>query len=633
MKRILIVICLLGTGFSVFAGPAVRGAAHSPDGLSRILPSTGTIPGAPSLPPAGTPAIRQPREGARLPRLRQTFVFGAADPRGSLTINGEPVEIHPDGGFLTMVSLSSGTFAITAELALGATAYAARRTVFVAGPEQPSPKEPLAIEWISPDVDIEALPGEEVEVSCKGSPGMSAWFTVGKSKERYFLRETVEYPGGIYRGLFVIPAAGELKNARITVTLSDEKEHKKISRPGEHAVSRFSDTAPVMAEVVSPNAVLRAGPVTGGDDKAGYVIFPPVGTRLRVTGRRGDELRVRLSPGRALWTGSNDVRLLPEGTLSSKAAAGSVTVEGNDRVSRVSLTLGRRVPFDIVPDVSGAYVDITLYGVVSNTDWISLPAAGAIDQVRWFQDDEETYRLRVYTRNIWWGYDARYEGSAFIFELRCPPPPGGNHSPLSGITVVLDPGHYPDTGAVGPTGLEEKDANLASGFALRKKLEGKGARVVMTRRGNEAVALHDRPRIAGRAEGDILISLHNNAVGVSEDPLKKNGYGVYYFQPLSLPLARDIHTAYGEAFGPGNRNGMALRDDGIHYGNLVLVRTTYMPSVLIESAYIIVPREEALLKRFSFHDACADAVVRGLEKYLSRLRQAAAGPLPARRKK
>ncbi|WP_079020049.1 N-acetylmuramoyl-L-alanine amidase family protein [Mycobacterium tuberculosis] len=58
-----------------------------------------------------------------------------------------------------------------------------------------------------------------------------------------------------------------------------------------------------------------------------------------------------------------------------------------------------------------------------------------------------------------------------------------------------------------------------------------------------------------------------------------------------------------------------LPDDGLRYGNLALTRSPQMPAVLIESAYMIVPEEEAYLKQERFHEACAEAIIRGLEAY------------------
>jgi N-acetylmuramoyl-L-alanine amidase len=88
---------------------------------------------------------------------------------------------------------------------------------------------------------------------------------------------------------------------------------------------------------------------------------------------------------------------------------------------------------------------------------------------------------------------------------------------------------------------------------------------------------------------------------------------------MSLALAKEIHTAYGEQFAPGGE--YILPDDELHYANLALARAPQMPSVLIESAYMIVPEEEAYLKTDAFRGACADAIITGLERYAGRMRK------------
>ncbi|MBK8574987.1 MAG: N-acetylmuramoyl-L-alanine amidase [Elusimicrobia bacterium] len=143
----------------------------------------------------------------------------------------------------------------------------------------------------------------------------------------------------------------------------------------------------------------------------------------------------------------------------------------------------------------------------------------------------------------------------------------------------------------------------------------------MVRKGTEIVDLYDRPKRAWAAKADILISIHNNALPEGADPFERTGYGVYYFQPHSFALAERIHGAYGKIFGGEkkthrSKSGAHLRDDGLHYGNLALPRTTQMPSVLIESAYMIRPEEEALLKNERFQCDCADAMLLGLKGYL-----------------
>jgi N-acetylmuramoyl-L-alanine amidase len=576
-------------------------------------------PPSPTVLPANPIRIVEPVENAHIPAVSSTFVCGSVPAGGKLLINGTPVPVHPGGGFLTMVQLSPDKFDIKAELQLGDTTYQFTRTVFVAGPGQPAPISPLTVESISPKQDQELLPGDDIEVVCKGSPGMKAYFTVKGAKGKFPMIESETSPGGIYRGVYRVGSKDKLNHSKIKVTL-ESNENRKVSREADCTLSLFPDHIPVMAEVKWPDVVLRAGPALTDNDQGGYLMFPPPGTILRITGRKGDEYRVRLTKTKTVWVSANQVKLLPEGTAPGYTVAGNVTIGVNERSTLIRLPLGRKIPYKIDPDAEGKYIDITFYGAFSNTDWINNAAAGIIKNLSWFQDDEETYRLRAYTvPNGWWGYDARFEGNVFVFEFRTPPPPAATgNSPLNGLTIAVDAGHTPDTGAIGATGYAEKDANMAQAQTLKEKLLAKGARVIMIHQGSENVPLGERPKIAWKNKADILISMHNNSLGYGGNPFLKHGYGVYYFTPMSLPLAREIHDAYGETFSPGGQ--FNLPDDGLYYGNLALTRAPQMPSILVESAYMIVPEEEAYLKTDSFRSACADAIVSGMERYTRNMR-------------
>lgn len=591
---------------------------------SSSVPTYSAFSGESLKSPSSTPLpvnlirIVVPVENAHLPAVSTTFVCGSVPPGGKLLINSIPVPVHPGGGFLAMVQLSPGKFDVKAELQLGDATYQFTRTVFVAEPGKAAPVSPLMIEYISPRQDQELLPGDNIDVICKGSPGMKAYFTVKGAKKRFSMIESQVASGGTYRGVYRVGSQDKLKNAKIKVTLEDHKK-RKISREADSTLSLFPDDIPVMAEVTAPDVVLRAGPALTVGDKAGYLMFPPMGTLLQITGRKGDEYRVRLTETKTVWVNTNQVKLLPEGTVPAHTVAGSVSIGVNERSTLIRLPLGRKIPYKIDPDVEGKYIDITFFGAFSNTDWITNATTGIIKNVSWFQDDEETYRLRAYTiPNGWWGYDARFEGNIFVFEIRTPPPVVAGNSPLNGLTIAVDAGHSPDSGAIGPTGYPEKDANLAQAMKLKEKLLAKGVQVIMIRQGNADVPLSKRPIIARQNKADILISIHNNSLPYGGNPFMKHGYGVYYYTTMSLPLAKEIHDAYGETFRPGGE--FNLPDDGLYYGNLALTRAPQMPSVLIESAYMIVPEEESYLKTDSFRSACANAIVLGIERYARSMR-------------
>ncbi|MER2560907.1 MAG: N-acetylmuramoyl-L-alanine amidase, partial [Myxococcaceae bacterium] len=78
--------------------------------------------------------------------------------------------------------------------------------------------------------------------------------------------------------------------------------------------------------------------------------------------------------------------------------------------------------------------------------------------------------------------------------------------------VIIDAGHGGhDTGAIGPTGVREKDVSLAVVLKLKEKLEAQGLEVVLTRDDDTFIALDERTRIANREHGDLFISIHCNA--------------------------------------------------------------------------------------------------------------------------
>jgi N-acetylmuramoyl-L-alanine amidase len=83
---------------------------------------------------------------------------------------------------------------------------------------------------------------------------------------------------------------------------------------------------------------------------------------------------------------------------------------------------------------------------------------------------------------------------------------------------------------------------------------------------------------------------------------------VYYNHPRSIPLAHDVQRALLERLG--------LRDLGIGRGDLALVRGTWMPSVLTEGLFMMVPDQEAALRSPRGQHLYALAVFEGLRRFL-----------------
>jgi N-acetylmuramoyl-L-alanine amidase len=184
----------------------------------------------------------------------------------------------------------------------------------------------------------------------------------------------------------------------------------------------------------------------------------------------------------------------------------------------------------------------------------------------------------------------------------------------------VDPGH-PPIGSTGPTGLYEAEMTLAVSRRLQAELERRGATVIMTRTTADPVALGDRPLIARQQGAHAFVSVHGNALPDGVNPFPAHGTSTYFFHPHSAALARAVQA--------GMVRHMGLRDLGIFYGNLAVVRTTWMPAVLAEGAFMMIPEQEAALRTPEFQQAYAAGVADGLEAYFRGLAPAYAAPAAA----
>ncbi len=224
------------------------------------------------------------------------------------------------------------------------------------------------------------------------------------------------------------------------------------------------------------------------------------------------------------------------------------------------------------------------------------------------------------------------------------------------IIVALDPGHGgEDPGAIGPTGLREKDVVLAVALMLRERLNAMpGMRVMLTRDGDYFVPLQERVRKARRVQADLFVSLHADAFfrpearGASVFALSAKG--------ASSSAARWMAERENAADAVGGVNIARVRDaqllqamldmsttaqikDSLKLGHEVLARIGQVgklhkrqveqagfavlkapdiPSILVETAFISNPEEESLLRDRDYRRRLVDALATGIRRYFAR---------------
>jgi N-acetylmuramoyl-L-alanine amidase len=233
--------------------------------------------------------------------------------------------------------------------------------------------------------------------------------------------------------------------------------------------------------------------------------------------------------------------------------------------------------------------------------------------LRWSQPQDGVFRLDIDVEGSQpWGWRAYREGTHLVLGFRHPPPALADRrfrSPLHGLRIVVDPGHAPDPGAIGPTGLAEKDANLAISLELARILEERGAEVVLTRtRPDSGPGLYERRHLATAVAGELFVSIHNNALPDGVNPFESNGTSILYYHPQSEPLARAIQAELLPRTG--------LRDHGVWHQNLAVTRMTEMPAVLVEAAFMMLPEQEALLRTAAYQREIAEGVAAGIERFV-----------------
>ena len=199
-------------------------------------------------------------------------------------------------------------------------------------------------------------------------------------------------------------------------------------------------------------------------------------------------------------------------------------------------------------------------------------------------------------------------------------------SPLTGATVVLDPGHGgEEPGAVGPAGTREKDVNLAIALETKRQLEGAGATVVLTRTGDYRITLASRTAIAKALDPEVFVSIHHNA---EPDEVRATPGSETYFQIGSADSKRAAGLVYEELvaafssypieWGADFDAGAKYRPSakgGDYYG--ILSGSAGVPAVLSEAAFISNPPEEALLNDPVFQAVEAAAITRAVVRYVT----------------
>lgn len=197
-------------------------------------------------------------------------------------------------------------------------------------------------------------------------------------------------------------------------------------------------------------------------------------------------------------------------------------------------------------------------------------------------------------------------------------------------TVILDPGHGgSDPGATNALG-SEANYNLRLANLVKRNLESKGFRVVMTRNSDKAISLQERVEFANRIrESAIYISLHFNSGGsaargietftLSPPGVSHYGRGVRsddqvsqagnHHDSANIALATAVHGAVLQKLGANTF------DRGIKRARFSVLTGVQHPAILFEGGFMSHPLEAQLIHKPAYQNALAESIVHAIRKY------------------
>jgi N-acetylmuramoyl-L-alanine amidase len=608
---------------------------------AAVVSPVGTLPPVPARTGAIAIDVVYPAEDQVVAVRDSNFVFGSVGTGDAqLRINGAPVEVAANGAFLAFLPVpADGAYNLEAT-ARGETRTATRRVRLPTAATLPSdaPGVHILEGSVSPSGVMTRVRGERVQVRVRGTPGARASVLlpdgsrVPLTEQPVLDRATWEVrpgaaPGGIaeYVGSFPLTTTilgTDTVAPRVALREGYVEPRDQVQpRPAviELAIGDRRATAPIPAAigVLDPGAPRAAvadtdradGTVMGrklpGPNQPWLWQFPNT-TRLTVDGESDGFYRVRLAEEMHVWVPSADVRLLPEGVPAPRGEISLINVRPGEAEAVVAFSMTERLPYHIEPRARG--LRITFYGGTIRTGIAQYgPTSPFVQALRWGQERDGVYWAEVELGEALWGFQHGWNAQGNL-ELRLRRPPLVDpRAPLRGLTIAVDAGHPPG-GAIGPTRLTEADAVLMVTRRMVPMLERAGARVVEIRPDTGTVPLIQRPIMATETDSHLFVSVHYNAFPDGVNPFRNHGTMMLFFWEHSLEFARHLQREIQRELGEP--------DLGVRFQDVAIARTSWMPSVLTESMFMMLPEREAAMRDAGVQERVAAAHVRAMESFV-----------------
>jgi N-acetylmuramoyl-L-alanine amidase len=536
------------------------------------------------------------------------------------TINGVKVKQYKTGIFFNRVVLNEGPNRIRATVITPDSLTAFYEGEYIYKPVDIS-RKPLPL-WIDgrsvvPAHDLELLQDDIVRVSFQGSLGQNGFIELEGTDLILKCSRTDFSDYSLYATDIPLKMVREAGYYSIIMKLraeGAESQKEEYELPGRFNIVVKELHEFPLVKVIAPNSrlIYNLGPVRlGGPIRSEF----DQGVVMKSNGKIGEYYRIRLSNVETGIIHQSEVETLPEETVAPSYFITSLSCGPSGNADMITIPYLEPVPYEVQAEPEQNRIVITLFGVETSNTWVShRTGLKMVDKITWKQTTPETYQVFVnLKRSDIWGYDVRVDGKRLIVRIKYPPVYDITKSkPLSGLKFAIEAGHGgTNYGAIGLSGLKEKDINLDLSFRLGELLSKMGAEVIQVRDSDRDMTLIEKRNIAIESRADILLSIHANAGGTGY--LQVAGTSTYWHNPFWAPLAQTIYDRLLE---------MQLAEFGVVGAfNYTGIRLTQMPSILVEQAFMSHAEDEEKMADPEFRQLMAEKIYLGVIDYLKYMKR------------
>ncbi|MBN1900231.1 family 10 glycosylhydrolase [Candidatus Sumerlaeota bacterium] len=574
--------------------------------------------------------ILNPEMGMKTSR-EVVHLLGRTIPENKVKVNGEDVEVFRTGAFAKdNIPLKMGENNISIEV-VDPEGNAVSRVLTIERregveeapgerrrrPRQDEGEPEAALRIVNPSENLILRPGDVLNIEVNAPAKLNAKAMLGEDLE-IALNEKPGADGkktGSYIASLRIPDNFSCPPTPLTFHISgkSEGEKYKIKQESRAKIEVWDNTVVKIAETKGDNPTFTWGLHSvrlGGP----YINELPEGVRFEISGKQGKQFKARINGNITGWIHEDEVTILPDGTPPPHLFFTSLSVTGGDEDDIVTIPYSEKVVYTLSSDTTPSnLIYLDLFNCHYAMTWGSHKStAKNVGSVKCEQVMDDWVRITIPVKSKQnWGFWEEIQDNALRIHVKRPPTVSPTmDKPFLGLIVAVEAGHgAEDSGAVGLMGTKEKTVNLMAATALQKELESRGAKVVQMRPGDSRPTFARRKQYAFDANADIMISLHANAGGSGRGYLRELGTSTYYKHEHSALLA-NILMEEMLSLGWGDFGCIS----SFNYNPL---RTPRMPAVLIEQAFMNMPKEEARLCDPEYHREQAIAVTRGVERFLN----------------